>query len=162
MKIKRFAVCVENMMIIFDGAAQNNNTGAGISIHISPSHSLKAAVGLGPGTNNFAELSALKLLLCWLINRNIFTVQIFGDSLNVINWVNGKYRCQNYMLRPLLEEIQNLKFHFNVFSIDHIYRDRNEEADRLSKEGLQLAVDSWRITEQMHDQIRVSDLPPHT
>ena len=60
-----------------------------------------------------------------------------------------------------MEEIQNLKLHFNTFSIEHIYRERNEEANRFSKEGLQLAVDSWRITEQMHDQIRVSDLPPN-
>eukprot|EP00253_Pinus_taeda_P010579 PITA_10579 len=146
----------------FDGAAQNNNAGAGIVIHISPSHSLKADVGLGPGTNNFAELSALKLLLCWLITKNISSAQIFGDSLNVINWVNGKYRCQNYMLRPLLEEIQTLKSNFNSFSIEHIYRDRNGEADNISKEGLQLTTDSWRITEQSHDQIRVSDLPPHS
>jgi len=84
----------------FDGAAQNNTAGVGIVIHINPSHSLKAVVGLGSSTNNFAELLALKLVLCWLINRNIFTIQIFGDSLNVINWVIGKYRCQNYMLRP--------------------------------------------------------------
>jgi len=119
-------------------------------------------VGLGTGSNNYAELSALKLLLCWLIHRNIFTVQIFGDSLNVVNWVNGKHRCQNYLLKPLLEEIQNLKLIFNMFTIDHIYRDRNEAADRLSKEGLQQAVGAWRITEQIQDQIRVSDLPPYS
>eukprot|EP00253_Pinus_taeda_P025127 PITA_25127 len=68
----------------FDGAAQNNSTGAGIIIHLSPSHSLKASVGLGMGTNNFAELSDLKLLLCWLIHRQILKVQIFGDSSNVV------------------------------------------------------------------------------
>lgn len=144
----------------FDGASQNNAAGAGIVIHLSASHSLKAAVGLGPGSNNFAELSALKLLLCWLIRKNILAVQIYGDSLNVINWVTGKYRCQNYMLNPLLEEIQSLKHRFNPFFIDQIYRDRNEEADRASKEGLQLAVDAWMISEQQNDQIRVSDLHP--
>eukprot|EP00253_Pinus_taeda_P007705 PITA_07705 len=133
----------------FDGAAQNNITGTGIIIHISPSHSLKASVGLGMGSNNFAELSALKFLLCWLIHKNILAVQIYGDSLNVVNWVIGRYRCQHYMLLPLLEEIQNLKLLFNVFSIDHIYRDRNEEADNLSKIGLLQAVGTWRITEQI-------------
>eukprot|EP00253_Pinus_taeda_P008844 PITA_08844 len=121
----------------FDGAAQNNVTGAGIIIHLNPLHSLKASVGLGSGSNNFAELSALKLLLCWLIHRNTLTVQIFGDSANVVNWVNGKFICRNYMLLPLLEEVQSLKAHFNIFSIAHIYWDKNEEADRLSKAGLQ-------------------------
>lgn len=44
------------------------------------------------------------------------------------------------MLMPLLEEIQNLKSSFIVLSLDHIYRDKNDEADRYSKAGLQQAV----------------------
>lgn len=145
----------------FDGASQNNSAGAGIIIHLNENHILRASVGLGNGTNNYAELSDLKLLLCWLIHRGIFTVQIFGDSLNVVKWVNGQSRCQNYMLRPLLEETLNLKRSFNIFSIGHIYRDRNEAAGRLSKDGLQQTMGSWKIAKQEHDQIRVSDHPPY-
>eukprot|EP00253_Pinus_taeda_P020147 PITA_20147 len=144
----------------FDGAAQNNVTGAGIIIHLNPLHSLKASVGLGSGSNNFAELSALKLLLCWLIHRNTLIVQIFGDSANVVNWVNGKFICRNYMLLPLLEEVQSLKAHFNIFSIAHIFREKNEEADRLSKAGLQQVLGSWQIAEQAQDLIHESDAPP--
>eukprot|EP00253_Pinus_taeda_P030442 PITA_30442 len=144
----------------FDGAAQNNSSGAGIIIHLSPSHSLKASVGLGMGTNNFAELSALKLLLCWLIHRQVLQVQIFGDSSNVVNWVNGKFRWRNYMLMPLLAEIQNLKSSFSILSLDHIYREKNDEADRFSKAGLHQAVGSWRIKEQFQDQIRETDMAP--
>eukprot|EP00253_Pinus_taeda_P010381 PITA_10381 len=70
----------------FDGASQHNTTGAGLVIHLDEGHCLFASVGIGSGSNNFAELTALKLLLCWLIHRHIFTIQIFGDSLNVINW----------------------------------------------------------------------------
>lgn len=73
----------------FDGASQNNRAGARLVIHENAYHLLKASVGLGTGSNNYAEMSALKLLLCWLIQRNTFTIQIFGDSLNVIKWVNG-------------------------------------------------------------------------
>eukprot|EP00253_Pinus_taeda_P028824 PITA_28824 len=119
----------------FDGASQNNKARVGLINHITKRHSLKASVGLGNGSNNYVELSALKLILCWLIHRNIFTVQIFGDSLNVIKWANDQSKCQNYILLPLLEEIQQLKLYFNTFSIHHIYRERNEDADKLSKEG---------------------------
>lgn len=146
----------------FDGASQNNTAGAGMIIHLSKTKSLKASVGLGTGTNNYAELSALKLLLCWLIHRHILTVQIFGDSLSVVNWVNGQSRCHSYMLRPLLEEIMSLKSSFNVFSIGHIYRERNGTADTLSKEGLQQAMGSWKVVEEDQGQIRVSDQPPCT
>eukprot|EP00253_Pinus_taeda_P035322 PITA_35322 len=93
----------------FDEASQNNIAGAGIVIHINANHSLKASVGLGSRTDNFAELSALRLLLCWLIQGNTFTIQIFGDSLNVINWVNGKSSRKNQILKPMLEELQVLK-----------------------------------------------------
>eukprot|EP00253_Pinus_taeda_P016222 PITA_16222 len=145
----------------FDGASQNNSAGAGIIIHLNESHSLMASVGIGSESNHFVELSALKLLLCWLIHRHIFAIQIFGDSLNVVKWVNGNSRCLNYILRPLLEEIMILKQSFNVFSIEHIYRDQNEAADNLSKGGLQQAVGIWKLTEKIHEQIRVSDLPPY-
>eukprot|EP00253_Pinus_taeda_P014847 PITA_14847 len=145
----------------FDGASQNNSVGAGLVIHLNDSHSLSASVGIGTSSNNFAELSALKLLLCWLIHRHIFAIQIFGDSLNVIKWVNGNSRCQNYMLRPLLEEIMLLKQSFNVFSIDHIYRSRNEDADKLSKDALQQAMGIWKVIEKHHDQLQESFQPPY-
>ena len=145
----------------FDGASQNNKAGAGICIFINPEHSLKASVGLGSGTNNFAELSALRLLLCWLHHKNINTIQIFGDSLNVINWINGKASCQNQILKTIVDEIISLKNFFNRFSLCHIYRDRNEEADQLSKAGLQQALGSWTVEENIQGQIHRLDLPPY-
>eukprot|EP00253_Pinus_taeda_P036400 PITA_36400 len=87
----------------FDGASQINSAGAGIIIHLNDSHSLMASVGLGTGSNNYAELSALKLLLCWLVHRHIFAIQIFGDSLNVVKWVNGNSRCQTICSGPSLK-----------------------------------------------------------
>lgn len=145
----------------FDGTSQENKAGAGIVINLNNTHTLKASIGLGSGSNNFAELSALKYLLCWLIHKNTLTVQIFGDSLNVINWLNGRSRCQNYVLQPLFEEIQNLKLSFNSLSINHIYRERNDMADKLSKDGIEQAVDSWRIREEANGESFVSDQPPY-
>eukprot|EP00253_Pinus_taeda_P008165 PITA_08165 len=143
-----------------DGASPNQTAGAGMVIHLNESHSISASVGIGNGSNNFAELSVLKLLLCWLIQRHIFAIQIFGDSLNVIKWVNGINRCQNYMLRPLLEEVMNLKQSFNSFYLDHIYRNRNEDADKLSKEALQQTMGIWQITELNQGHAQISTQPP--
>eukprot|EP00253_Pinus_taeda_P030057 PITA_30057 len=145
----------------FDGASQKNQAGAGIIIHLNAKHSLKASVGLGPGSNNFAELSALRLLLWWLIQRNTFRIQVFGDSLNVINWVNGKSTCKNQILKSMLEELQVLKTSFNNFSLCHIYRDSNEPADKLSKEGLQQILGGWKIVEDRQGQVLTSELPPY-
>lgn len=145
----------------FDGASQNNIADVGIVIHLNAQHSLKASVGLGSGSNNFAELSALRLLLCWLIHRNTFTIQIFGDSLNVVNWVNGKSTCKNQILKPMLDELLVLKSSFNSFSICHIYRDSNDAADKLSKEGLQQVLGGWKIVEDCQGQSISSDVPPY-
>lgn len=144
----------------FDGASQNNSAGAGLCIFINHEHSLKAFVGLGSGTNNYAELSTLRLLLCWLLHRNILSIQFFGDSLNVINWVNGIAACHNQILKITLEEIQFLKSSFNSFIISHVFRDRNEEADRLSKAGVQQAMGRWKITEIRQGQTTVLTDPP--
>jgi len=54
----------------FDGASDiNGRCGAGLVIHLSPGKSLRASVGLGQGSNNFAELKALHHLLCYLTLR---------------------------------------------------------------------------------------------
>lgn len=144
----------------FDGASQNNRAGEGMCIHLKSDHLLKASVGLGSGSNNYAELSALRLLLCWLLHRNILSIQIFGDSVNVINWANGSSICQNQILKTILEEILQLKTSFNSLILCHVYRDQNEEADRLSKKGVQQIVGSWSIVEDSQGQISTYDLPP--
>jgi len=144
----------------FDGASQNNKAGAGLCIFLKHDHILKASVGLGLGSNNFAELSALHLLLCRLIKINIFAIQIFGDSLNVINWVNGSSSCHNQILQILLDEIMHLKASFNQLSICHTYRENNEEADKLSKDGLQQNLGCWTIEALVQGQTTLSHQPP--
>eukprot|EP00253_Pinus_taeda_P024113 PITA_24113 len=144
----------------FDGASQQNRAGAGICIHLNREHTLKAAIGLGMGSNNYAELTALRFLMCWSLQKNIFRIQIYGDSLNVINWVNGKSSCLNQILKVVLDEIMTLKSHFNSISICHIYREKNTIADQLSKTGLQQILGSWSIEESRQGQSSHSQLPP--
>lgn len=145
----------------FDGASQNNRAGAGLCIHLNSDHSIKESVGLGPGTNNHAELSTLHLLLCWLLQRHIFSIQIFRDSLNVIKWVNGNASCHNQILKTLVEEIMFLKSSFNRLSFFHIYRDKNEEADHLSKAGLQQDLGVWSIAESRKGQTTSTQQAPY-
>jgi len=53
------------------------------------------------------------------------------------------------MLRPIYEQIQRLKDLFNNISFHHVYREKNEVADRFSKDGLQLAPGVWRGLEEV-------------
>ena len=104
-------------------------------------------LGLGAGTNNYAELMTLKLLLCYAIERSCRQLQVFGDSMVVINWINITPKCRIDSLDALYEEtIGSLSF-FETISFTHVYRERNVEADKLSKKGLTLQWGEWKILE---------------
>eukprot|EP00253_Pinus_taeda_P029586 PITA_29586 len=144
----------------FDGVADlNGRCGAGLVIHITPKKSFHASIGLGQGTNNFTELKALHHLLCWLSLKQLRQVQIFGDSKNVVNWFNKTQHCRNYILLPLLNEILHIKSFFNEITICHIYRERNQEADNLSKTGVQQDLGIWSVTEMNKGVINPIDQP---
>lgn len=101
----------------FDRASDaQNRCDSRLVIHINDNKNLKASVGIGSCTNNFAELLSLKLL-CWLIQLGIVSVQIFGDSMSVINWFNKSQRCQNHVLIPIIEEILLLKMSFDILTV---------------------------------------------
>jgi hypothetical protein len=74
-------------------------------------------------------------------------IHVFGDSMTVINWSRGTQRCLNLRLETILEEVKNLQSTFDSFACRHVYRERNEEADKRSKEGINLALGQWKISE---------------
>jgi ribonuclease HI len=63
----------------FDGASQNRKQicGGGVILHLSNSVSFKIKMGLGPGSNNFAELMTLKLILSFSKEKNVSSLQGF-------------------------------------------------------------------------------------
>jgi hypothetical protein len=81
---------------------------------------------------------ALKLLLLFAREKEVGDLQIFGDSMLVINWIRKTQRCHNILLSPLLDEIFRIIATFDSFSIWHVYKERNKEANGLSKEGMRL------------------------
>jgi ribonuclease HI len=110
--------------------------------------------GLGMGTNNFFELLSLKLLIAFVIEKGCHSLNVFGDSMNVINWIRGTQRCSNTRLSTLVEEITLLQISFDSLTCQHVYRESNKEADRRSKEGLHLGLGQWKVTEVKNDQVR--------
>jgi hypothetical protein len=87
------------------------------------------------------------MLLIFAHEKEIQGIQIFGDSMIVINWMNNAHRCHNKLLTPILEEVAQLKSTFNLITFNHIYRERNMEADRCSKEVSGVLHPSWEIEE---------------
>ena len=78
----------------------------------------------------------LKLLLCFAIERNCRKLQVFGDLMVVINWLNKTQKCKIATLDALYEETTRSLSFFESISFKHVYRDRNADVDKLSKAGL--------------------------
>ena len=81
----------------FDGSALGNSKvcGAGGILFLKADHYITFKAGLGVGTNKFAELFALKLLISLALKKKIKHIQIFCDSMLIINWISGKFRVHN-------------------------------------------------------------------
>lgn len=158
------AVCQESVRYsipwaYFDGASDiNGRCGAGLIIHFSKEKVVKASIGLGQGSNNFS-FKALHLLLCWLILRNVREAQIFGDSMNVVKWFSGAQHCRNLTLIPLFKEVSRLRSRFMEISLSHIYQERNFDAGRLSKAGVEFEMGVWSVSEVENGVVRSIEQP---
>ena len=105
--------------------------GSGGVIYFSEKHKVQAKFAPGHCTNNKAELTALHTVLNLAININISQLQVFGDSKMVIDWVNRNIQINSPHLQQLLRAIIRFLEIFTYFSITHIYRELNMEADAL-------------------------------
>jgi ribonuclease HI len=81
---------------------------------------VKLKVGLGRGSNNFAELMVLKLSLILAAERGVSCLQVFGDSLLVRNWMNGRNQLKNFLLQPVLDEFLAIKSSLTEVTFKHI------------------------------------------
>ena len=63
---------------------------------------------------------ALKLLLLFVVENNCHTLQVFGDSMIVIDCARGSSRCDVFRLLPILEEAILLQQRFNDIYFTHV------------------------------------------
>lgn len=82
-----------------------DHCGGGGVLFFSHSHYFNLKWGLGQGTNNVAELLALKFLLSFACEKEISNLQIFGDSMLFINWLRRTQQYHNIIFSPILYEV---------------------------------------------------------
>lgn len=92
---------------------------------------------LGETTNNQAEYQGLIAGLTWLYTHHPQAeVEIWMDSLLIVNQVKGIYKVKNLELKPRWEEARGLLSHFSSWSISHTLRGGNALADSLVNQTL--------------------------
>jgi ribonuclease HI len=129
----------------FDGASQGNplvGGARGSSIYWTL---IKFKAILGGSTNNKTELMALKLVLMLNVQKGLQRLHAMRDSMIFIIWLREASDMQKLHLRPIYEEVLNIKINFNEVSFCHVDIERNILADALSKEGLQMTLGTCHI-----------------
>lgn len=87
-------------------------------------------------TNNVAEYKAIISALEYLVNNNLIDsqVEILSDSKLAINQLNGYWNITKPHLRHLVSEVHKLITPFQKVAFQWIPREKNTEADFLSKQ----------------------------
>lgn len=124
----------------FDGCSKGNPGPAGIGAVICKSNEeiWGSCQYIGKKTNNQSEYSALILGLKEALSRDIKQLQVYGDSLLVINQIKGIYKVNNKLLQELYKEAIELVAKFEYIEFTHVYRQFNKRADQLSNLGLEV------------------------
>jgi len=122
-----------------DGGARGNPGPAGYGVRIeAPDGAVLAELhgGLGIATNNVAEYNGLLAALGWARANGHDVVHIKADSLLLVEQMRGNYKVKHPGLQPLHAKATLLAYEIGDVTFEHVRREANKEADRLSNLGM--------------------------
>jgi ribonuclease HI len=122
-----------------DGGARGNPGPAGYGVRLEDAGGallteLHGALGIA--TNNVAEYNGLLAALEWAIEHGYPRVQIRADSELLVKQMRGEYRVKHPGLQPLVARARVLIGRLEDVTFQHVRREQNKEADRLSNLGM--------------------------
>ena len=123
------------LLIHTDGAARGNPgpAGAGAILRDAEGRVVgEIAQGLGRATNNVAEWTAVRLALEEARRLGATQVDLRMDSELVARQITGIYRVKHPDLKPLHGAVMELLRGFDGYTVGHVPRALNKDADRLS------------------------------
>ena len=124
------------------GARGNPGPAAAAAVLATPEGAVveSGAELIGRATNNVAEYRALLLGIERARALGASEVELIGDSELVVKQVRGEYRVKDSALRELHSQVRAALAGFDRWSIRHVRREQNGEADRLVNQALDEAA----------------------
>jgi ribonuclease HI len=134
----RLAELLEKLVVNVDGGARGNPGPAAIAAVAQSGGEVVAERGerIGRATNNVAEYKALLLGIELAKTLGASELELVGDSELIVKQVKGEYKVKDATMRELHAEVKRALRDFNRWSIRHVRREHNVEADRLVNETL--------------------------
>jgi ribonuclease HI len=117
-----------------DGGARGNPGPAAYGVVVRNARGeiiAELAEYLGHQTNNFAEYSGLLAALDYAVREHHLSLKVLSDSELLVKQMKGQYRVKNPGLLELYERARALVRKLESFSIEHVLREYNREADAL-------------------------------
>lgn len=119
-----------------DGASKGNPGRAGIGVVlVIKDKKITFSDYIGLATNNIAEYTALKKGLTEAKKIGATSIEIFTDSELIVKQITGFYKVKSPKLISLYLDVIALLKDFKSYSIKHIPRELNKEADYLANIG---------------------------
>jgi probable phosphoglycerate mutase len=122
-----------------DGGARGNPGPAGYGVHVEDADGTVLAElhrALGIATNNVAEYNGLLAALKWAIENGHREVMIRSDSELLVKQMRGEYKVRHPGLQPLYVRARLLVLELDRVEVEHVRREENKDADRLSNVGM--------------------------
>jgi ribonuclease HI len=122
-----------------DGGARGNPgpSGFGVVIQDQTGHKVASlSEYLGHQTNNFAEYQGLIAALEYAVTHGHKALKVISDSELLVRQIKGIYKVKNATLQDLHARAKELIAKLEWFSIGHVLRGHNQEADRLANAAM--------------------------
>jgi ribonuclease HI len=122
-----------------DGGARGNPGPSGYGAYITDAKGGRLAElseYLGHQTNNFAEYSGLVAALEWALEHGHKAVKVVSDSELLVKQIKGEYKVKSESLVDIYQEAKALIRKLDSFSIRHVLRHQNKDADRLANAAM--------------------------
>jgi ribonuclease HI len=135
---------MSRVVVNVDGGARGNPGPAAIGILVrNGDGQVLEEVGerIGEATNNVAEYRALLRGIELAAAQGADDLDLIGDSELVVRQVEGRYKVKNAGMKELHAEVKRALENFDSWSIRHVRRAENADADRLVNQALDGALD---------------------
>jgi len=134
----------DKIVAYIDGGSRGNPgpAAAGFTLADSCGTQLQAkGFFLGQATNNVAEYTGFLKALEAAKQAGAEQLTVFSDSMLLVRQINGQYKVKSEQIRPLFQKAVDLLVGFKSWQVRHIPREKNQQADKLVNQALNLKHD---------------------
>ncbi|MGA9042604.1 MAG: ribonuclease HI family protein [Terriglobales bacterium] len=132
-----------------DGGARGNPGPAGYGVVIQDQAGRRVASlseYLGHQTNNVAEYQGLIAALEYATAHGHKALKVISDSELLVRQIKGIYKVKNAALQDLHARAKELIAQLDWFSIGHVLRGKNQEADELANAAMDKGMGRVSVT----------------